>query len=425
MATRFSYTLPILRQLVRGAAQRLQPGGLSSRIPPPTRHTPFVIVTGAGRSGTSAVARVLHESGIRMGADFDEPTKFNSAGYYQERAIYVVNEEMLAEMGMSGYTGSARWPWRSTVLAVAERYRERLAQIARSDTDGWKDPIFSVTLEAWLPFLPARPKIVVCLRSPEAYADSVMHIYGVVDKRTVMRQWANHYIRLLAVIRDYRLEATCVEYNALVERPEETVGRLAAFVGRPLRHELVEPSLRRYTAPVPERYKQLYASVRALAADAPVATDDAASRPPGETDATPSIAAGDYVAQVGRLLERARAAQTEWAARVEMPHPQPDEATRAATAAYSAVLLEAQQELGALVPPAGFEQHYELTQREINLQRIVAECALAAVTHGSDDAGVIKTTAKVWRQYGQPSAVERMETDRKRALDRALEAAKS
>ena len=61
MATRLSYALPILRQLMLTTARRLRPGGLAAALPPADGDSPFVIVTGTGRSGTSAVARVLHE----------------------------------------------------------------------------------------------------------------------------------------------------------------------------------------------------------------------------------------------------------------------------------------------------------------------------------------------------------------------------
>ena len=47
----------------------------------------------------------------------------------------------------------------------------------------------------------------------------------------VERVWANELCRLVAVIRDYRLDAICIEYDDLVLSPEETVERLSSFVG--------------------------------------------------------------------------------------------------------------------------------------------------------------------------------------------------
>jgi hypothetical protein len=227
----------------------------------------MIIVTGAGRSGTSAVARVLHESGVRMGSDLAEATEDNVEGFYEELPVVLLHERMLRDLRMSGIWGATqtrRWARRATVLAVAKRYREVMAMLAASALDGWKDPRFSITLEAWLPSLPARPKVIVCLRSPEAYAESVQRTFGLVEPEAARRQWACHYRRLLDVIRDYRLEATCVEYDALVERPEDTVAALAAFVGRPLCAQYVAAPLRRHVRAVPDQHRGLYEEVVSL-----------------------------------------------------------------------------------------------------------------------------------------------------------------
>ena len=131
MATRLSYTLPIVRQFLLSIVRRSRPGGLAASLPPPSTDRSFVIVTGYGRSGTSAVARVLHESGVRMGNDFGPPDEHNPTGYYQDQAIYLANQQILA-----GHESS--WRWRATVLAIASRLGPQLAELAQADTDGWK-----------------------------------------------------------------------------------------------------------------------------------------------------------------------------------------------------------------------------------------------------------------------------------------------
>ena len=155
-----------------------------------------------------------------MGTEFAEPSDANPDGFYEEMGVWWVHARLFRELGMSNFWRPGRWPWRSTVLAMASGYREEMRAVIAGAADGWKDPGFAVILEAWLPFLPARPKVVVCLRSPQAHTASVSRLYGLVDGEMVDRQWARHYRRLLDVIRDYELDATCVEYDALVEHPE-------------------------------------------------------------------------------------------------------------------------------------------------------------------------------------------------------------
>ncbi len=455
MVTRLNYALPIARQLLVNVGRRLRPGGLAASLPHSAEGRPFVIVTGAGRSGTSAVARVLHESGVRMGEDFDASSEFNPLGFYQEIGLYVANEQILTELGMAGIWRLDRWRWRSTVLAVAANYREEMQALIDRATDGWKDPIFAITLEAWLPLLPARPKLVVCLRSPRAYADSVTRIFGLVDPETAERQWARHYRRLLDVIRDYKLEATCVEYDALVDRPKETTADLAEFIGHPLKAEYVEPPLRRFTRPVPKKYARLYQEVRALAGNRSAAVADVAGRAgaaagPADSTSPLVIATGRarasealsdegvqaidaYIQQVNDIDVRTQASKAIWTVHVGLPRPklaqferlgltlaQAMEQTRAASAAYASTLNDAQEQLSALAPPPGFERYHALTQRGVNLERLVAELMLTAVRGEAPDRRMLKAAMRAWRRFGRGSAVEKTQERRQREYGRAL-----
>lgn len=224
--------------------------------------TNLLIVTGPGRSGTSAVARVLHESGLCMGTDFGPPSEHNPLGFYEELSVRELNERIFADCGLQVVRP---WPPRDAVLRVAGHYRDTMAALARTDASGWKDPRFCLTLEAWLPHLPTPPHVVVCLRSPEAFIHSVANIFGLHPREAMERWWADHLQRILDLIDDYGLQATSVAYEDLVGQPEATVARLSSFVGRPLDARLVEPALRQFDKPVPERHRALYEKVRALA----------------------------------------------------------------------------------------------------------------------------------------------------------------
>jgi hypothetical protein len=226
----------------------------------------FIIVTGAGRSGTSAVARVLHESGLSMGRDFAAPTEFNPLGYYEELPVMLLNDRIVMESGMAewGYM-----PSRAKVLEVAAAHAAEMDELASTPiVAGWKDPRFCITLEAWLPRLPERPKLVVCLRSPLAEIESALRHYGMSEvaeaRRATEATWRNWNGRLLEFIGDFSLDATCIEYDRLLDHPEETVGALSEFVGHRLRPELVEGPLRHHRARVPKKFARLYHAVRSL-----------------------------------------------------------------------------------------------------------------------------------------------------------------
>lgn len=414
-------------QLIADTAARLRPGGLASRsaalTPGPSPRgrgeKAFLIVAGPGRSGTSAVARVLHESGVCMGRQFAAATHINPDGFYEEEAVVWLNERLLRDPGIGDRWHPDHWPWRSAVLAAAHRYEDEMRALVAGAADGWKDPRFSVTLEAWLPLLPTRPKVIVCLRSPEAFIGSVVQIYGLVSRRSVELQWTRHYRRLLDIIRDYRLEATCVEYDALVERPEETVAALAEFVGHPLRAEYIDPPLRRHVRHIPRRYHALYREVLALAPEGP-RFEPPALAPRTASDAA-RIEAGELVQQLEGIVARVREAKASWEAQAAMPSPRFDEAMLAAGDAYLAMLDGVQKELAEIVPPDGLERYYDLAVRQVNLEKMIAAYAVLGA-RTPPDLKARKAAVRAWRRFGAPAAARRAERERRRERERGASA---
>ncbi len=448
MATRLSYALPIARHLVTTTMRRCRPGGLGAALAPPGEE-PLIIVTGSGRSGTSAVARVLHESGVCMGTEFDPAAKlseFNAVGYYEDIHVRDVNQRIEATLGLADTHASQRWPWRSAALAVAERYRDEMVTLVTRPVGGWKDPRFCVTLEAWLPILPRRPKVVVCLRSPEAYLHSVTRIVGLVRREMVEWWWANNLRRALDVIRDYHLDATCVEYDELVQQPEETVAALSTFVGWPLDAKYVEPELRQFAQRVPPRYARLYQQILALDAreHAPIVADEQREgllRRIGVGGARGRNGAGSdpvdaYLAAVRAVDERVAAAKAAWVEGTGAPSfklARPDEhgltfdeakkQTRVASEAYVALLHEAQRELDATQPPPAFERYHESTCGAIHLERLVAQLALQSSDGSFSTEERLPLTLLAWERFICPQAAAESAHRREKELARACKRA--
>ena len=414
MATRLQYTLPFLGQLISSSARRLQ-----GRCPVdvPTEGRPFIIVTGLGRSGTSAVARVLHESGLSMGEHFREPTEENETGFYEELPVCDLNDEIMAECGIAGLR---RYPMRTTVLAVAGRFREQMRALAQTDVAGWKDPRLSVTLEAWLPHLPGPPKVIICLRSPEAFLHSVSQIFGLVDRDLVERRWSRELSRLLDVLRDYELDATCVEYDNLVTQPEQTVAEISKFVGHPLDASFVVPNLRHFAYHIPQRLAPLYDRVRALGPNK--GSRDAEARP-ATADAIEA-----YVRQIGDVDKRIESAKEQWTSRVGAPEldllfyaergldqVEVCAESREASRSYVETLSEAQTELGTLRPPTGFEDYHEATRAAVNDARLIAQLMLQA----SELKRPVEDVMEAYQLRLSPEALKKTQERRAQAFERA------
>jgi hypothetical protein len=227
------------------------------------------LVTGTGRSGTSAVARLLHEAGLSVGKDLVEPDEHNAEGYFEERALIEVNQRVLEAAGLLELFGTAT---REEVLAPAERYHDRMRALAADATPAWKDPRFSWTLEPWLSVLPQRPRIIVCIRNPAEVVASTVQYYGFLGldgEGAVEHLWRVQYERLIEVIADHALDATCVEYAALHRDPASVCVELSRFVGRRLDPELVRRDLRHHESPLAPEMAALYERVTSLGRAAP------------------------------------------------------------------------------------------------------------------------------------------------------------
>jgi hypothetical protein len=224
----------------------------------------MILVTGSGRSGTSAVARLLHEAGIAVGRHLVAADANNAEGYFEERPLIEINQHILHGAGLGGMSSEAS---RASLIDAAQPFVDDMLALAADATPAWKDPRFSWTLEPWLGVLAPRPRIIVCLRSPGEVLASTLRYYGQDSAEAtdhVMRLWRNQYQRLLAVIGDYRLEAVCVEYEELHGDPARAIAPLVRFVGRDLDSSLVRTDLRHHAADVSPELRELYSCVCSL-----------------------------------------------------------------------------------------------------------------------------------------------------------------
>ena len=59
-----------------------------------------VLVIGCGRSGTSTVARILHNRfNVKMGETFEPPNDANPQGYYEDTALHYANRKLTRGLG--------------------------------------------------------------------------------------------------------------------------------------------------------------------------------------------------------------------------------------------------------------------------------------------------------------------------------------
>ena len=194
----------------------------------------FVCMTGAHRSGTSMLARLLHHCGVDLGPERDlmPPAADNEEGFWENLKFVKMNDEILSQFG-------GRWDVPPTIDTgtPASRRLARLVTKARtlinsfsgSRAWGWKDPRNCLTLPFWNRVIPAL-KVVVIVRSPLEVARSLQTRNGV-SIAYGLKLWMAYNERLVRDIEGN--QAVITRYDAFFQQPERELTRILEFLGMP------------------------------------------------------------------------------------------------------------------------------------------------------------------------------------------------
>jgi len=135
------------------------------------------LVLGMHRSGTSAATRVLNLLGLGLSREDDlVEGPANARGFWESRALFRLNEELLNRHGGSWDAPPVFAPrWHASPSLDDLRYRaaEKLAELYSGESWLWKDPRNCLTVPFWLDLLPA-PAFVFVHRHPLEVARSLV-----------------------------------------------------------------------------------------------------------------------------------------------------------------------------------------------------------------------------------------------------------
>ena len=182
-------------------------------LPGPRAPAP-VIVTGTGRSGTSAVAQALHIMGISMGAKFNKADESNPQGDWEDQE-FVTTNDMLATN--REHLNDMR---RRIIFLTAKRRRTQRPW-------GFKDPTTSLCLPLYQELIPDA-KWVVVRRKQAAVNKSMQKTYGWTEEfaqAEIDRRWEQ--IKTHLEIED----PTYVQYEYLLRDPKAALLQLTRALG--------------------------------------------------------------------------------------------------------------------------------------------------------------------------------------------------
>ena len=245
-----------------------------------------VVILGSGRSGTSMVAGSLAQSGYFMGSDLWAARASNPKGFFEDREINQINEDLLASLlparpwligkwfFRDRFVNMQRWLARipvGTPVPSSENITARIQKLTRQPPFCFKDPRFCYTLPAWRPHLDDAVFVVV-FRDPASTVKSILkvcqdepYLEGLpIDVDQALAGWTLMYRHILERHR-HTGEWLWLHYNQVLQ--PSGLDRLEAFVGAPVDRGFPDAALQRSVSDraVPAATREIYQQLCDLA----------------------------------------------------------------------------------------------------------------------------------------------------------------
>ncbi len=198
-----------------------------------------ILVLGAGRSGTSAIARGLAALGVDLGDHLVPPNpRENPRGYFEDDDLRRLNDELLAAVGSSNMSLQLAGPAALAHPALKPfKHRARLLiqqRYGHRPLWGFKDPRTVLTLSFWQDLLREgqyHDAYVLALRNPLSVAASLAALDAGFDVRRSCIFWLLRNAAALTGIRGR--PGVVVNYDKLLADPHGQIRRVAGALSLP------------------------------------------------------------------------------------------------------------------------------------------------------------------------------------------------
>lgn len=175
-----------------------------------------VVVVGCFRSGTSAIAGVLHNLGVFMGNKFDESTSHNKSGYWEDLEFKNFHKKMES----SSFAESDRNDYKKLIQSRQDNF----------ELWGLKDPLLCLFIDEFLNNL-HDVKIIVCDREQEKIAQSMCNVLGYQDNYENFLKLVNFYVDSMNnKISKCKIPFLRVDHETLIQKTSETIHLICDFL---------------------------------------------------------------------------------------------------------------------------------------------------------------------------------------------------
>lgn len=182
------------------------------------------IVLGCFRSGSSAVAGVLHHLGIPMGEHFDKPNRRNPKGYFEDKEFKPLHWRMV-----EGEDCSEEY---EKLVRKRERFYPKW---------GLKDPRLCLTFPKLQKTLRCDSRVIMCVRPKEQMVESLATALGIPSEiksfAPIVEEYSNSMLKHL---QNYTNPVMSMDFDRMFWHPERTVELIAGFVDMPVNQEAAD-----------------------------------------------------------------------------------------------------------------------------------------------------------------------------------------
>lgn len=202
-----------------------------------TESNKIIVILGMHRSGTSAVARGLGVLGVNLGDNLYPAAMDNPKGFWEDRDILAINEELLAYIG-SDYDRLGLINWEMSNDPAIELIKLKAIQLVHEkcvkDTLwGFKDPRTSRLLSFWQAVfgdLEADVCYLIVVRNPISVVESLRKRNGFEPEKSFYL-WLEHLVP--AIQRTKGKTRVVIDYDHLLENTGPELLRVAKALSLP------------------------------------------------------------------------------------------------------------------------------------------------------------------------------------------------
>ncbi len=183
------------------------------------------IITGSYRSGTSAIAGIVHKLGIFMGDSFDEPTRNNPEGYFEDLVFKRLLDEDIPDEQI--FTNP-------DLLQFIENRESKHSHW------GLKNPRLCVCLNRFVSCLKTPHRLIVCQRDPVEVAKSMARALDDAGFERFLPLVKYFQNSLKDELVNYKGKILTINYPEDIASPLELVTRIAGFCDVPVTQEAID-----------------------------------------------------------------------------------------------------------------------------------------------------------------------------------------